>query len=147
MQALIYDTSNGRIIRTQKVSDVSTLDGLREHIWGGEPPSNVALQAYDGTPTRGKKVDTSTGDLIDDPNYTSPDPEPARIDPLAFLSRFQKSELDGIDNSSDKLVKKFEERIDQSTVIVKDATLTGAMQYLVDNGLLTATRRDKILNF
>jgi hypothetical protein len=147
MKALVYNTSTGRIVRVQQVSSASTLDEVRDHIWGGNPPSDVTLKEHDGTSTRGKKVDTSTGNLVDDPNYTPPKPAPVRIDPLEFLARFQKSELDNIASSSDKLVKKFEQRIDNSTVIVKDSTLTTGMQYLVNAGLLTATRRDEILNF
>jgi hypothetical protein len=146
MKALIYDPATGKIDRVQHVPQADTADEVLSHVYGQEA-SQWSAMSYTGDSLTGKKVDTSTGNLIDDPEYTPPEPAPARIDPLEFLARFQKSELDSISSSSDKLVQKFEQRIDNSTVIVKDSTLTTAMQYLVDNGLLTATRRDEILNF
>jgi hypothetical protein len=143
MKALIYDTDTGRIDRVQETPQADTAQDVLEHVYGPNVTGYAAKEWSGGFPT-GKKVDISTGDVVNDPDYTPP---PAQIDPLAFLTRFTKSELDSISSSSDKLVKKFEDRIDNSTVIVKDSTLTNAMQYLVDNGLLTATRRDEILNF
>lgn len=78
-----------------------------------------------------------------------PAPLPGTWTPLQFLERFTAAELDAIETkqATDPIVKAFYRAASFATEILSNDPRTAAgMEYLVSAGILTAARKDAILN-
>lgn len=119
-------------------------NGVIQNVIVGEPSDFPNLTDVTGTPYGIGWTDNGDGTF-------SPPPKPPKKwgSTLAFLREFTQSERVAIRKAAanDDAVDDFLFMVQQAQAVrADDADVTDGMQYLVDQGHLTDTRRDEILS-
>ena len=128
----IYQTSDGRLrsegsTASGKNPTALTAQGLAEKSFVGDRPTNLwnsSTLEYDIAP----------------PAFYDP------VSPVTFIQRFTTSEQNSLRNSNDLVVQTVVAWLQSRDAIDPgDEYVTEAMQYLVDESVITSARRDAIL--
>jgi len=118
-------------------------NGVVDNVIVGEP-----AQFPDLTDVTGKRVAPGYIDNGDGTFSPPPAPPPSWDSTLEFLREFTRQERINIRAAAkqDPVVEDFMEMLEKADgVDSTDSDVTEGMQYLVDNGHLSSTRRDEIL--